>query len=124
MSRPTAPFALPITPEQAQAAILAGESQSTELAPESAFQTDLAEALAAFANAGAAATLFVGVQDRPISIRGVGDVAGTVSRVYSAARQVSPPLHDWLQVAPLVIGDKTVVAAWVPANAPGVYHVG
>src|SRR5438067_830032 len=112
------------TPDDARALIAAGAGQTTALAPESEYQTDLAEVLAAFANAGEAATLFVGVQDRPPAIRGVSDVPGTVSRLYSAARQVSPPLHDWLRVAPLAWDDKTVVAAWLPAGAPGVYHVG
>jgi len=94
------------------------------LAPESEFQTPLAEALAALANAGGAATVVVGVQDRPPGIRGVSDPSAAIARLYAAARQVSPPLHDWLAVEVVPVADKTVVVGRLPANAPGVYHVG
>jgi len=114
-----------ISPGSPDAALIAaGKGQDTELAPESAFQADLAEALVAFANAGAAATVFVGVQDRPPTVRGVADVPAVVSRLWAAARQVSPPLHDWLRVDVVPVAEKTVVAARLAAQAPGVYHVG
>ncbi len=114
----------PLAPEHVLAAIQAGAGPHTELEPESEYQTNLAESLVAFANAGEAATIFAGVQDRPATVRGVSDVAATVNRLWSAARQVSPPLHDWLRVEPVRLGEKTVVAAHLRAAAPGVYHVG
>jgi ATP-dependent DNA helicase RecG len=114
----------PFSPEAALALIQAGENQHTELEPESEFQTNLAESLAAFANAGAGAAVFVGVQDRPVILRGVTDPGAAQSRLWAAARQVQPPLHDWLRVAPVQIGERTIIAGWLPANAPGVYHVG
>ncbi len=83
-----------MSPEEALARIQGGESATVELKPESEYQTTLAEALAALANSagGAEATIFVGVQDAPILIRGVGDVKAVSDRLYSAARQVHP-LH-------------------------------
>src|SRR6476469_7114180 len=122
---PGAPLAGdPFSPEAALALIQAGENQHTELEPESEFQTNLAESLAAFANAGAGAAVFLGVQDRPVVRRGVADPVAAQSRLWAAARQVQPPLHDWLRVAPVQIGERTIIAGWLPANAPGVYHVG
>jgi ATP-dependent DNA helicase RecG len=114
----------PLAPEQVLAAVEVGAGPRTELEPESEYQTTLAESLVAFANAGEAATIVVGVQDRPATVRGVSDVPAAVSRLWSAARQVNPPLHDWLRVEPVRLGEKTVVAAHLRAAAPGVYHVG
>ena len=114
-----------MSPEEALALIRGGESATVELKPESEYQTTLAEALAALANSavGAPATIFVGVQDQPIVIRGVGDLKAVTDRLYSAARQVHPPLHDLITVEPIRIEGRTVVAAQVPAQVPGVYHV-
>ena len=115
---PTLPFPPP-APAAVAALIASGEGAALELAPAGAFQGDLAEALAAFANAGVAAWLVVGA-----AADGVDDVAGAVARVWGAARGVSPPLDDWIRVLPVDLGDRTVVVASVPANAPGVYHLG
>ncbi len=114
-----------MSPEEALALIQGGESATVELKPESEYQTTLAEALTALANSavGAPATIFVGVQDQPIVIRGVTDLKAVTDRLYSAARQVHPPLHDLITVEPIRIGAQTVVAAHVPAQVPGVYHV-
>ncbi len=109
----------PLTSAAIAALIAGGEGAALELAPEDAFQGDLAEVLAAFANAGAPACLVVGAD-----AGGVRDVAGTVTRLWSAAREVSPPLHDWITVTPVALSDGTVVVATVPTNAPGVYHAG
>jgi ATP-dependent DNA helicase RecG len=114
-----------MSPEEALALIRGGESATVELKPESEYQTTLAEALAALANsaAGTPATIFVGVQDQPIVIRGISDLKAVTDRLYSAARQVHPPLHDLITVEPIRIEERTVVAAHVPAQVPGVYHV-
>lgn len=114
-----------MSPEEALALIQGGESATVELKPESEYQTTLAEALAALANSavGAPATIFVGIQDQPIMIRGVTDLKAVTDRLYSAARQVHPPLHDLITVEPIRIGAHWVVAAQVPAQVPGVYHV-
>jgi len=118
-----APHGPPPAPAAVAALIAGGAGAAVELAPEGAFSADLAEALVAFANAGGAAWLVVG-GDADGAGSGVGDVAGAVARLWSAARGVSPPLHDWIRVDPVELGAQTVVVATVPANAPGVYHLG
>ncbi len=114
-----------LTPAQIAALVEAGESQTTALATEGEAQAALAEVLAAFANAGEPATIVLGGRARgEPAVHGVADVAAGINRLYSAARQVHPPLHDWLQVTAVSVGEHTVVAGVLPAGPPGVYHAG
>ncbi len=110
-------------PEIIAALIKAGETEAVELKLEEVFQSDLAEILMSMANTGGEAWLVVGVEDRPIRVRGVENIKDVVDRIYNAARQVVPSLAHIIEIEQVRVEAKTVIVVQIPGGLPGVYHV-
>ncbi len=90
------------------------EGQTVEFKLESEKQSDLAETLAAFANAQGGCVL-VGVADDG-QVVGVARVKNVADRLYAAARRVVPSLHGAVTVTSVDIEGRPVVVAVVPGD--------
>ena len=110
--------------EQLTKLIQTGENEFVEFKLEDEFQTVLADVLMSQANTGQACFLIIGVEDHPVKVRGVINVKAVTDKLVNAARQVTPSLLPYLDIASFTLHNKTVVVASLPDALPKVYHVG
>ncbi len=112
-----------LRPEEVRALIRGGETEQVELKLEDVFQTEVAEILMSMANAGGESYLILGVEDRPIKVRGIQHPKEVIDKLYNAARQVVPSLAHIITIERVYLDNKLVIVARLPASLPGVYHV-
>lgn len=112
-----------LSQEEVRALIRGGETEQVELKLEDVFQTEIAEILMSMANAGGESFLILGVEDRPIKVRGVFNLKEVTDKIYNATRQVVPSLAHIVSLERISLDNKMVVVVRLPANLPGVYHV-
>ncbi|PZR95104.1 MAG: hypothetical protein DLM69_11910 [Candidatus Chloroheliales bacterium] len=97
----------------------AGESETVEFKLENEVQPDIAELLAAFANASGGVTLF-GITDDGVVV-GVSRPNQLTARIRAAARSCKPPLDEALTVYTVSVDGKEVVVATLPSLDDAVY---
>ncbi len=90
----------------------AGDSKTVEFKLENENQPDIAELLAAFANASGGVTLF-GITDDGIVV-GVSRSNQLTGRIRAAARSCRPSLDEALSVYTVSVNGKQVVVAALP----------
>jgi ATP-dependent DNA helicase RecG len=114
----TAPSDEPITPDHIKAMLHAG--RSNRLAWFASATPQLAETLAAMANAEGGAVLIGVTGDEEPTLQGVDDVEATIEAILSAGLGLTPPL-----IAPMpksiLMDEKSVVMVDVPAGMPYIY---
>ncbi len=111
-----------ISAEQVQAWVAQNEGQTVEFKLESVTQTEVAEAVASFAN-GSGGVLLIGVRDDQ-TILGVRQLKDVVYMAYAAAHTITPRLDEQVKVEDVEVDGRRVVVVIVPDDCADTYLAG